>query len=78
MRRDELRDMLLSLLYTEYLDRGKEIWFKSRILGEDIEISSKSIGHTCGELQGDGFVCRHGCKNRSAWGTCFNTFSHPL
>ena len=78
MRRDELRDMLLSLLYTEYVERGKDIWFKSRYLAKDVGISPHNVGRTCSELEEDGIIHRHGNEHPSAWGTCFNTFSDPL
>ena len=74
MRREELRSELLSLLYTEYLHRGKELWFKARLLSKDIDPTTKQIGRICGNLLQDGLLCRHGTKRPSVWGTRFNGF----
>ena len=78
MRREELRTELLSLLYTQFLFKEKEIWFKARYLASDMmNHSSQEIGRMCSFLQDDGLLIRHGSRNPSKWGTRFNSFNDP-
>lgn len=68
---NDVRETMLSILYTHYVAKGKDLYFKSRSVSKDTDVSQWILCHTCMELEKDGVVSRHG-SNPIKWRTHFN------